>query len=300
MTGKDARARLAVPTLAMLPKIGDSLSFLYMDIVRVVQDDTGVCAQVETTNGTDTVYIPTAALSCVLLGPGTSITARALSTFARNGTTVVCVGTGGVRCYASIQPSSLTTDWLERQARAWADDGRRLDVAIQMYRKRFDDAVPPDVTLAQLRGMEGHRMKTLYRLLTQQHGVGRFRRNYDPDKWEDQDPLNLALSSANTCLYGVVHAAIAATGCSPALGFVHRHPARVVDDIADLYKAETHHPSVFSLYNSHNPEAEARGDFGEGFRLIKLMPTIVDDIQRLLSEESQGRTCPTMRRTVAA
>lgn len=114
MTG-DARRRLAAPTLAMLPRVADSLSFLYADVVRIVQDDTGVCAQTDTAKGIERVYLPTAAVSCLLLGPGTSITHRALSTLARHGTTVVCVGSGGVRCYAGVMPASLTTNWLEKQ-----------------------------------------------------------------------------------------------------------------------------------------------------------------------------------------
>lgn len=40
----DARRKLAAPTLAMLPRVADSLTFLYLDVVRIVQDDTGVCA----------------------------------------------------------------------------------------------------------------------------------------------------------------------------------------------------------------------------------------------------------------
>src|SRR5699024_5003376 len=35
-------------TLAMLPRVSDNLSFLYADIVKVVQTDTGVCAETET------------------------------------------------------------------------------------------------------------------------------------------------------------------------------------------------------------------------------------------------------------
>ncbi len=287
-SARDARARLAAPSLAMLPKVGDSLSFLYLDMVRVVQDDTGVCAQIETPRGTDTVYIPTAALSCVLLGPGTSITARALSTFARHGTTVVCVGAGGVRSYAGILPSSLTTTWLERQAHLWADETSRLDVAVRMYQRRFNDDVPDGTTLAQLRGMEGHRMKALYRILTQQHGIGRFRRNYDPDRWDSQDPVNLALSAANTCLYGVVHAALLAMGCSPALGFVHTGTQHAfVYDIADLYKADLTLPLAFSLSTSHNPEQEARRKLRDGLRLIKLLPRIVSDVQALLTPDDE-------------
>lgn len=107
-----------------------------------------------------------------------------------------------------------------------------------MYRMRFDDDVPDGTTLEQLRGMEGQRMKALYRILAQQHDIGRFRRNYHPTQWDQQDPVNLALSSANTRLYGIVHAALLALDCSPALGFVHTGTQHAfVYDLADLYKA---------------------------------------------------------------
>ncbi|MHC3454996.1 hypothetical protein [Streptomyces prasinus] len=42
--GGDVRRRLAAPTLAILPRVVDSMSFLYLDMVRVIQDGTGVCA----------------------------------------------------------------------------------------------------------------------------------------------------------------------------------------------------------------------------------------------------------------
>jgi len=287
----DARARLAKPTLAMLPRVADSLSFLYIDVVRIVQDDTGVCAQVDTGHGTDTVYIPTAAISCVLLGPGTSITHRALSTFARHGTTVMCVGSGGVRCYAGILPDALTTTWLEKQARAWSEDTGRLQVAVRMYEKRFHTPVPEGTTLAQLRGMEGQRMKALYRVLATQGHVARFKRAYDPDDWGSQDPVNLALSAANACLYGVVHSAILALGCSPALGFVHAGTQHAfVYDVADLYKAELTLPLAFSLHATPNPERESRLRLRDGFRLFRLLPRIVNDIQSLLDPEHDGMT----------
>lgn len=90
-SGTTACRRLAAPTVALLPRIGDSLSSLYLDIVRLHQDDTGVCAAITTKErGTELVYLPTEALSCLMLGPGTSITAQALATLARHGTTVVC------------------------------------------------------------------------------------------------------------------------------------------------------------------------------------------------------------------
>jgi CRISPR-associated protein Cas1 len=286
----NARQRLAAPTLAMLPRVADSLSFLYADIVRIVQDDTGVLAQVDTPRGTERVYLSTAALSCLLLGPGTSITHRVLSTLARHGTTVVCVGSGGVRCYAGITPTSLTTSWLEKQVRCWADDNSRLQVAVRMYEQRFGESVPDGTTLAQLRGMEGQRMKALYRLLAQKYRTGKFRRNYDPDAWDSQDPVNLALSAASACLYGVVHAVVLALGCSPALGFVHNGTQHAfVYDVADLYKAKVTVPLAFSLSTSAQPERDVRRKLREEFRLLKLMPTIVTDIQRLLDPDNTPR-----------
>jgi len=285
--GGEARKRLAAPTLAMLPRVADSLSFLYLDMVRVVQDDTGVCAQIQVDNDhADTVYIPTAAVSCLLLGPGVSITTRALATLARHGTSVVCTGAGGVRAYAGVLSDSLTTHWLEQQVNAWATPDSRLDVAVRMYAMRFGDDVPESITLAQLRGMEGQRMKALYRILAQQHGIGRFRRNYHPDQWDQQDPVNLALSAANTCLYGIVHAALLALGCSPALGFVHSGTQHAfVYDIADLYKAETTLPVAFSLHQAANPEQDARRKFREELRLFRLLPRIVQDVQALLTSD---------------
>lgn len=279
----DAQRRLAAPTLVMLPRVSDSLSFLYADVVRIVQDDTGVCAQVDSPRGVERVYLPTASVTCVLLGPGVSVTTRALSTFARHGTTVMCVGSGGVRCYAGVLPDSLTTAWLERQARAWADEQARLAVAVRMYERRFGEPAPDGASLAQLRGLEGQRMKALYRLMAQKHRAGKFKRNYDPDRWDDQDPVNLALSAANHCLYGVVHAVILALGCSPALGFIHTGTQHAfVYDVADLYKARVTVPLAFSLAGSENPEREVRRRLRDQFRLLKLLPSIVYDIQALL------------------
>ncbi|NBM19849.1 type I-E CRISPR-associated endonuclease Cas1e, partial [Streptomyces sp. GC420] len=218
------------------------------------------------------------------------ITARALSTLARHGTTVVCTGAGGVRCYAATVPDGMPNRWLETQVRSWADDTQRTAVARRMYTHRFGDTAPKDATIAQLRGLEGQRMKAMYRLLAQQHRVRPFKRSYDPADWDGQDPVNRALSAANTCLYGITHAAITAIGCSPALGFVHTGTSHsFVYDIADLYKAELTLPLAFSLAQSPDPEGEARRSFREGLRLFRLLPRIVADIQDLLEPDEGTR-----------
>lgn len=283
LSQQDARRRIAVPTAAMLPRIGESLSFLFLDMMRIVQDDTGLIAFPAKPAPNRRLRIPTAALSCLLLGPGTSITAPALSTLARNGTTVVCTGAGTVRCYAGITAPGQSSKWLEAQAGAWADPQRRLAVATRMYEQRFGQGVPSGTSLAQLRGLEGQRMKAHYRLLAQRHRVQPFKRSYDPEDWDGQDPVNLALSAANTCLYGIAHAAIIVLGCSPGLGFVHTGTTHAfVYDVADLYKAELTLPLAFALHASDQPEAEARRAFRHRLKLFRLMPRIVRDIQALL------------------
>ncbi|WP_326599296.1 type I-E CRISPR-associated endonuclease Cas1e [Streptomyces sp. NBC_01803] len=271
----------------MLPRVGDSLSFLYIDIARIVQDDTGVDAVIDTAEGERRIPLPTAALSTLLLGPGTSITARALTTLTRHRTTVICTGAGAVRCYSATVPDEQPTRWLESQARAWGDPATRAEVARRMYLKRFGDAAPPDATVGTLRGLEGTRMRVLYRTLARQHGVRPFKRSYDPADWDGQDPVNKALSAANTCLYGIAHAAITAIGCTPGLGFVHTGKSHAfIYDIADLYKSQLTIPLAFSLHDAADPEGDARRSFREDLRLFRLLPRIVGDIQNLLEPGS--------------
>lgn len=285
ITTQEGRRRIAAPTAAMLPRIGDSLSFLFLDMVRIVQDDTGLLAIPARGAPDRRLRIPAAAISCLLLGPGTSITNPAIATLARHGTTTVFTGFGTVRCYASITRPGQSSRWLEAQAAAWAEPAERLAVARRMYAHRFptaDGQLPEAVKLNTLRGLEGQRMKALYRRHAKKHGLTAFHRSYDPDDWEHQEPVNLALSAANTCLYGIAHAAITALGTVPGLGFVHTGTSHAfVYDIADLYKAELTIPLAFSLHASQDPEGDARRSFRRGLTLFRLMPRIVGDIQRL-------------------
>ena len=66
------------------------------------------------------------------------------------------------------------------------------------------------------------------------------------DEWSKADPVNRALSTANSCLYGICHAAIVSAGFSPALGFIHTGKMlSFVYDVADLYKTEITVPIAF-------------------------------------------------------
>ena len=132
-------------------------------------------------------------------------------------------------------------------------------------------------------------MKAFYRAYADKSRTAKFRRSNNPENWDEQDPVNKALSAANHCLYGVVHAAILALGCSPALGFVHAGKQHsFVYDIADLYKTKVTIPLAFKMEKSDDPERAVRRKLREEFRLFKLMPKVVADIQELLDPDSKS------------
>jgi CRISPR-associated protein Cas1 len=102
--------------------------------------------------------------------------------------------------------------------------------------------------MQQLRGREGARVRGVYRAASKETGVAWSGREYNSDDFGGSDVVNMALSAAHACLYGVAHSVIVALGCSPGLGFVHTgHERSFVYDIADLYKAEITIPIAFQV-----------------------------------------------------
>ena len=284
----DLPRQLATPTLAMLPRVIDQLSYIYVDKARIEQDDNGTAAVFTTAeHGPQRVYLPTASVAAVLLGPGVAITTRAVTQICRDGAVIAIVGSGGVRCYGALTHNDLTTRWLHAQATAWADERTRTDTARWLYTRRFSN---PDTakgkTIAQLRGMEGHRVKAAYRTHGQKHGLP-FQRAYTAhgnDDYDSLDPINKALNAANQVLYGIVHATILALGASPALGFIHSGSQRsFVFDIADLYKLEVSVPLAFKYGRVGNPDSVVRRHFRDKHRALRLAPRIVNDIQGALT-----------------
>ena len=115
-----------------------------------------------------------------------------------------------------------------------------------MYTKRFDEELDPDLSLEQIRGHEGVRVRNTYQLMSRRYGVKWKGRRYQRNKWDASDPANRALSMANALLNGICHAAIVSGGYSPGLGFIHiGKQLSFVYDIADLYKTELSIPIAF-------------------------------------------------------
>ncbi|MDR0960731.1 MAG: type I-E CRISPR-associated endonuclease Cas1e [Propionibacteriaceae bacterium] len=229
-------------TLQELVRVQDRVSFIYVERAIISRDASAITA----TDDEGTVHIPAAAVSALLLGPGTSITHQAVTLLSESGSTVVWTGEKGVRYYAHGRGLSHSSRLLEAQAAAVSNRDKRLAVARAMYEMRFAGENVSRLTMQQLRGREGARVRRVYREQAAKTGVKWTGREYRPDDFAASDPVNQALSAATTCLYGIVHAVIVALGCSPGLGFVHTgHDRSFVYDVADLYKAELAIPVAF-------------------------------------------------------
>ena len=233
------------PELQALPVIRDRMTFLYLERCRLNRQDSAITV----TDEEGVVHIPAASISVLLLGPGTNVTHRAMELIGDAGVSVVWVGEHGVRYYASGRPLTHHTRLLLKQAELVSNTRKHLNVVRKMYVMRFEGEDVSRLTLQQLRGREGSRMRKLYREQSKKWGVAWDRRVYDPEDFAAGDPVNQALSAGNVCLYGLAHAVITALGCSPGLGFVHiGHDSSFVYDIADLYKAEVTIPIAFDEF----------------------------------------------------
>lgn len=269
------------PDLPELVRAQDRLSFIYLERCVVHRDANAITA----TDERGTVHIPAASLGALLLGPGTRVSHQAMMVLAESGSTAVWVGERGVRYYAHGRSLAKSSRLLEAQAAAVTNQSSRLRVARAMYALRFPGEDVSGLTMQQLRGREGARVRRIYRAEAERTGVTWERRDYNPSDFSGSDPINQALSAATTCLYGIVHAVVVALGCSPGLGFVHNgHVRSFVFDVADLYKAEVAIPVAFDVV-AGEPEdipAETRRAVRDAVSDGAILTRCSKDIHRLL------------------
>lgn len=267
--------------LHLLPKVRDSWSYVYVEHCQIDQDAKAIAYR--DMNGL--TQVPVATLTLLMIGPGTSITHAAMRTLAENGCSVQWVGEQGVRFYAQGLGETRSARRLMRQAELWADPLAHLAVVRRMYQMRFPEPLEPQLTLQQIRGREGVRVREAYAKASRETGVVWGGRVYQRQNWDYADPVNRALSAANSCLYGICHAAILAAGYSTALGFVHTgKQLSFVYDIADLYKADLTIPTAFAAVTEDGPglESRVRRACRERFRELRLLARVVDDIDNVL------------------
>jgi len=271
-----------IKDLHLLPRLRDSLSYLYIEHAKVEQANHAI--DIHDKDGI--THVPITSLTALMLGPGTSITHAAIKTLADNGCLVNWTGEDGVRFYAQGSGETRKAYHLLRQAELSCNPLKRMEVVVGMYRQRFAEVLEPGLSLQVIRGMEGARVRKAYAEASKQFGVRWVARNYDRSNWNNADPLNRALSSANACLNAVCHAAIVSGGYSPALGFVHTgKQLSFVYDVADLYKADLTVPVAFRTVaeGTHQVEARVRRNCREAFKQARLLERILPNIDALLN-----------------
>lgn len=269
------------PDLHTLPTIKERMSFLYVEHCVVSRQDGAITI----TDMRGTASVPAASLGVLMLGPGTKVTHRAMELIGDAGTTTIWVGERGVRYYAHGRPLTQSSRMVLRQAELVSNVRSRLGVARMMYQMRFPNEDVSKLTMQQLRGREGARVRTVYRRCSKKYGVPWKGREYNPNDFSDSTAINQALSAGHACLYGITHSVIVALGLSPALGFVHTgHDRSFVYDIADLYKAEITIPIAFEVAASkvEDVPGETRHMTRDAIASARLFERIVRDIRSLL------------------
>lgn len=277
--------------LHLLPKVRDSISYVYIEHAVVEQRDSALLVLQETGK----TAIPAAALCQVMLGPGTSLTHAAVKLLAENGCTILWTGEDLLHYYAQGLGETRSAFHLIKQAELASDPKKRLEVVIRMYEKRFRHSISPDLDIEQIRGMEGVRMRNAYHFASRQWGVFWNGRNYDRGSWNNADPVNRALSAANALLNGICHAAIISGGYSAGLGFLHTgKQLSFVYDIADLYKTEITIPAAFEIVSQSTDQVEKRVRelVRDRFRQAKLLQRILPDIDYLLQVAEEEPFAP--------
>ncbi len=268
--------------LHLLPKVRDGWTYLYAEHCRIEQDDKAIALH----DARGRVPVPCAMLATLMLGPGVTITHAAVRVLAEHGCLIIWGGEEGARFYAQGMGETRSSANLLQQARLWADPALRQDVVRRLYQMRFAEHLPAHLSLRQIRGKEGMRVRAAYARASQDAGIPWSGRSYERGRWKRADSVNRALSAANSCLYGICHAAIVSAGFSPALGFIHTGKMlSFVYDIADLYKAEITIPVAFRSAAESPLDVETRARFRcrELFKEQRLLARLVPDIQTVLA-----------------
>jgi len=241
------------------------------------------------------LQVPHQAVSMILLGPGSSVTHDALRLLARHGTLMAAVGQDGVRTYTAPPLLPDRSDVARRQAELWGNPRRRVSVARHMYALRLGEILPHR-DLDTLRGIEGARVKAIYRLMAEKYGIPWDGRHYDRNNPEAADIPNQAINHAATAVQGAAAIAVQSLAAIPQLGFIHEDSGQAfVLDIADLFRDTITLQIAFSVAkNAINGDQTSidrlvRREASTVFRKQDVIASMIDKIKQVLrTEEGDG------------
>lgn len=270
--------------LQEMPKIQDRITFIYLERCYISRENTAIKAE----DKEGYVLIPSHSCMVLLLGPGVRISHRAMELICDSGVTIIWTGEYATKYYCAGRALNSNTQLLQQQAKLVSNPRLHLKVVRKMYAMRFPDEDISSMTLQQLRGKEGSRVRALYKKCAKDWGIEWSGRKYDSENFENSDDVNKALSTANVCLYGLTRTVISALGLSCGLGFIHvGHEQSFVYDVADLYKAQYTIPLAFELASLHLKDiaSETRKRMRFIFYESHLVEQMIKDLKYLLEAE---------------
>ena len=238
--------------------------------------------------------VPHQAVSMILLGPGSSVTHDALRLLARHGTLLAAVGEDGVRSYTAPPLLPDRSEIARRQAELWGNPRRRISVARHMYALRLGEVLPHR-DLETLRGIEGARVKNIYRLMAQKYDINWNGRHYDRANPDAADIPNQAINHAATAVQAAAAIAVQSVAAIPQLGFIHEDSGQsFVLDIADLYRDDLTLHIAFTAAKRLKESDETvdrlvRREAATVFRKRQVIGAMIDSIKRILRMDEVSR-----------
>lgn len=174
-------------------------------------------------------------LAGIILGPGCTITTKAVRSITSSGCAVHWTSKTGLRI-AATTPAATTSNpgMTMRQAAALRSEPAERKTHRSALTRRFGEPPPDNYGTNQLRGWEGIRAARRYQTEANVRGIAWDRRKNTPS--EASDYLNALLSHANAIVYTACEAATASLLMSPHLGYCHVGTHAWVYDIADCFK----------------------------------------------------------------
>jgi len=266
-----------------LPQVKDKYPFIYLEHGRLEIDDSSVKWIDAECN---VVPLPVATINTLLLGPGTTVTHAAIAALASANCTVCWTGSESLIFYAAgFEPTSDSRN-LRKQISLAFGRTSRAEVVREMFKARFPDVDLSEMTIQEMMGIEGSRVRDLYKEKAEKYHISWEGRDYTPGHFMEGTVTNKILTHCNTALYGILCSVIHSLGFSPRIGFVHSgSPLPFVYDIADLYKSEVSIDLAFSLTASLFGEYDSAA-VAEAFidRIIKqkIISRAVTDIKKLM------------------
>lgn len=153
----------------------------------------------------------------------------------------------------------------------------------------------PHRDIAVLRGIEGARVKEMYKLMAARFGIDWRGRHYDRQAPHAADLPNQAINHAASAVERAAAIAVAATATIPQLGFIHEDSGQsFVLDIADLFRDTV---TVSCAFKAVASAAKRPGDgierltrriVGERLRRDAVIPAMIDRIKTLFEPAAEG------------